>query len=67
MNRSSTINLMSFSFSEFPLIQFTISIDAVGDQLDEPTAVVDGYFSFFSFCKTKKQGYSGNINLNSIS
>jgi AP endonuclease-2 len=26
------------------------------DQLDEPTAIVQGYVSFFSFCKTKNSG-----------
>jgi len=29
-----------------------------GDMLDEPTAIVDGYNSYFSFSK-KRSGYSG--------
>ena len=29
-----------------------------GDMLDEPTALVDGYNSYYSFCR-KKSGYSG--------
>lgn len=31
-----------------------------GDMLDEPTAIVEGYNSYFSFSK-KRSGYSGKI------
>lgn len=31
-----------------------------GDMLDEPTAIVEGYNSYFSFSK-KRSGYSGEF------
>ena len=34
----------------------------VGDMLDEPTAIVDGYESYFSFSR-KRTGYSGKCTL----
>ena len=34
--------------------------NCVGDMLDEPTAIVEGYNSYFSFSR-KRSGYSGKI------
>lgn len=37
----------------------------LGDLLDERTAIVDGYNSYFSFSRGRT-GYSGNVSFNEL-
>ena len=46
------INYLDNKFSKFCFL---------GDQLDEPSAIVDGYNSYFSFSQVR-MGYSGKLS-----
>jgi len=49
---------LDFSMSVNQILQCLHFVHVVGDTLDELTAIVDGYNSYFSFSKVKS-GYSG--------
>lgn len=48
------------TYNKFKIMSPLIISTITGDMLDEPTAIVEGYNSYFSFSK-KRSGYSGEF------